>query len=95
MVWCRTVWRLDVTDFDGTCSCTPRPTHQHPTPIPQHPTKAYTDSSTITQYLEYFFPGERPLTIEDPELDEAVKAATGGVFGAFARWVVWAKGVWL
>jgi hypothetical protein len=49
--------------------------------------KAYTDSSTITQYLEYFFPGERPLTIEDPDLDEKVKAATGGVFGAFARYV--------
>lgn len=28
------------------------------------------------------------MTIEDPELDEAVKAATGGVFGAFARWVL-------
>lgn len=61
-------------------------------PFPPH-TQAYTDSSTITQYLEYFFPGERPLTIEDPELDEEVKAATGGVFGAFARYVRWSRTV--
>lgn len=54
-----------------------------------HDEEAYTDSATITQYLEYFFPGEVPLTLEeeDPELEEEVKAATSGVFGAFARYV--------
>lgn len=54
-----------------------------------HDEEAYTDSATITQYLEYFFPGEVPLTLEeeDPELEEEVKAATSGVFGAFARYI--------
>lgn len=54
-----------------------------------HDEEAYTDSGTITQYLEYFFPGEEPLTVEDenPELAEEVKTATSGVFGAFARYM--------
>lgn len=54
-----------------------------------HDEEAYTDSGTITQYLEYFFPGEQPLTLDedDPALDEEIKAATSGVFGAFARYI--------
>jgi hypothetical protein len=49
--------------------------------------QAYTDSATIAQYLDYFFPGDQDLSVEeeDPELHEEIKAATGGVFGAFAR----------
>lgn len=47
--------------------------------------QAYTDSATIAQYLEYFFPSEPPLALEDEELEAKIKAATGGVFAAFAK----------
>jgi glutathione S-transferase len=47
--------------------------------------QAYTDSATIAQYLEYFFPSDPPLALEDEDTEAQIKAATGGVFGAFAR----------